>query len=99
LKNLFELNPHCFWCDCLVTLENRNNRHGKFPSNGATLDHVVSRNNKNWKKGKRNLLVLSCYKCNQKRQVKETEGLSIEELWCRSDRYPLGKRNEKKRNR
>lgn len=85
LKNLMKLNPHCFWCDCLVILGNRDKgNHAKHPPNMATLDHVSSRNNKNWKRGKRNIRVLSCSECNQKRQIKETRLLPIEELWKRS---------------
>lgn len=89
LKNLLKLNSHCFWCGCLVTLENRNIRHVKFLPNMATLDHVVSHNNKNWKKGMRNCMVLSCSECNQKRQAEEVTEFPIEELWYRSGRYPL----------
>lgn len=93
LKNLFEAHPHCFWCGCLVTLENRYNHesehHLKLPPNGATLDHIISRNNKDWKKGVKNVVVLSCNKCNQERQAKEIARLPREELWRRSGRYPL----------
>ena len=89
LENLLKLNPHCFWCGCLLTLENRNKKYAKLPPNGATLDHVISRNNKNWKKGARNRLVLSCSECNNKRQAEETKRLPIEELWRRSGRRPI----------
>ena len=91
LKNLLKLNPHCFWCGCLVTLENRHGRHKKHPPHMATLDHIISRNNKNWKKGTRNRIVLSCTECNNKRQAEETKELPIEELWRRSGSYPLRK--------
>ncbi|TES92935.1 MAG: hypothetical protein E3J87_03475 [Candidatus Cloacimonadota bacterium] len=91
LRNLLKLNPHCFWCDCPVILGTRNRYrkdHNPNPPNMATLDHVVSRNNKNWKKGMRNRIVLSCTECNNKRQAEETKMLPIEELWHRSGSYP-----------
>ena len=89
LRNLLKLNPHCFWCGCLVTLENRNSRRTKFPPHMATLDHIISHNNKKWKKGMRNRIVLSCTECNNKRQAEETKKLPIEELWHRSGRPPV----------
>ncbi len=58
------------------------------PPHMATLDHIVSHNNKNWKKGMRNRMVLSCNKCNNERQLEETRALPIEELWRRSGRTP-----------
>lgn len=88
LKNLLKSNPHCFWCGCFVILGNR--KHGSrvtHPPNMATLDHIISRNNRNWKRGKRNILILSCSECNQGRQIKETKSLPIEELWRRSGCY------------
>lgn len=88
LENLLKLNPNCFWCGCLVTLENRNIRHVKFPPNMATLDHIISHNNENWEKGMRNRIVLSCSECNQKRQAGEVATLPIRELWRRSGRCP-----------
>jgi len=89
LKNLFNKNPYCFWCNCLVVLGNRYGNDSKTqPPNMATLDHVISRNNKNWEKGMKNRLVLSCFKCNQERQAKEIRELPIEELWHRSGRFP-----------
>lgn len=92
LRNLLKLDPHCFWCGCLVILGTRN-RNGKdhvtCSPHMATLDHITSRNNKNWKKGMRNRIVLSCTECNNKRQIEETKELPIEELWHRSGRYPL----------
>lgn len=97
LRNLLKADPHCFWCGCSVILGARN-RNGKdyttCPSNMATLDHVVSRNNNNWKKGMRNSIVLSCNQCNQKRQQKETKELPKEELWRRSGRYPIKRRTQ-----
>ena len=87
LRNLLKSNPHCFWCNCLVILGDRNKGRDA-PSNMATLDHIISRNNKHFKKGQRNFLVLSCSECNQKRQIEETKLLPSEELWCRSGRYP-----------
>ena len=92
LKNLFKSDPHCFWCDCLVTLENRYNHKDKhhigLPPNGATLDHIISRNDEDWKKGMKNGIVLSCNKCNHERQAEEIKKLPKEELWHRSGRYP-----------
>ena len=91
-RNLLKADPHCYWCGCAVILGNRN-RNGKdcapCPPNMATLDHVVSRNNKNWKKGAINSIVLSCSKCNNERQRKEVKALPKEELWYRSGRYPV----------
>lgn len=89
LINLFKANPHCFWCSCLVMLENRHERYKKHPPHMATLDHIISHNNKNWEKGMRNRIVLSCTECNNKRQAKETRMLPIEELWHQSGRYPV----------
>ncbi len=91
LKNLLKSDPHCYWCGRLVILGNRN-RDGKEyttrPPNMATLDHIISRINKKWKKGMRNCLVLSCTECNQKRNKKETAMIPKEELWNRSGRHP-----------
>ena len=95
LRNLFKLNPRCFWCNCLTTLENRNTKYVKLPLNSATLDHLISRNDKKWRKGMKNRLVLCCSECNNGRQAEETRGFPIEELWRRSGRYPT---KEKIRN-
>ena len=86
LRNLLKSDPHCFWCGYEVVFDNRKN---KDIPNMATLDHLISKNSKYYKQGKRNRLVLSCYDCNQERQKKELLALPKEELWRRSGRYPL----------
>lgn len=92
LRNLFNSNPHCFWCGCEVILGTRNrngNDHIACPPNMATLDHVISHINENWEKGAKNWIVLSCTECNQRRNKEETKTLSKKELWSRSGRYPV----------
>jgi 5-methylcytosine-specific restriction endonuclease McrA len=53
---LLESNPHCYYCDCEVTLES------------STVDHIIPRS----KKGGNSMdnLVLSCYTCNHRKGTK-----------------------------
>jgi len=87
LRNLFKRNSRCYWCGCRVRIFNDKGERDKSKI-GATLDHVVSRLDKNWTFGMRNKQVLSCRGCNQKREQEASRKLDPFELWARSGSYP-----------
>lgn len=55
---LFQLDPHCFWCGCLVEWKTPR----EFYDNAATIDHLGGHR----KRVKQNV-VLACNACNQMR--------------------------------
>lgn len=65
LERLFRKDPNCYWC-ARETLLTRSFGGGKLPKDAATIDHLFSKINPA-RKGKRHLIVLACYSCNQQR--------------------------------
>ena len=55
-QRLLDENPHCFYCNCDLSLEN------------STLDHLVPRAQKG--PNKSGNIVLSCYTCNHRKGTK-----------------------------
>ena len=98
LRNLFESDSHCYWCGRLTRFGSRKHpdtrpRGNRLPKDLATLDHIVShlaipRSDPAWNTFK-NVIVLSCFECNQRRQIEEGRTIPKEELWKRSGRYPM----------
>lgn len=68
-KKLFSLDPHCFWCGCLTTLDYSNPQLTTL----ATVDHLYSR----WhpaRSRRKHTKVLACFACNQRRNNCECKG-------------------------
>jgi len=67
-KYLWDINKRCFWCNTETELGDLNFIKDKQQRNmTATIDHYYSRNNKNRNQLTRDIVVLSCLRCNQDR--------------------------------
>lgn len=89
---LFELNPYCHWCGCLLIRPETIKKKETEPKNMATIDHLRDRLNPD--RTKPNLdhkkrLVLSCKECNEEKGRDSEKTLPIENLWARSKRFPI----------
>jgi len=74
LVDVHNRNPCCHYCGIETLLENRMDEWNSHLPNAATLDHVFSNYDiRRLLKGGRDLVVLSCYKCNNKRSSRETK--------------------------
>jgi len=81
-RALWEANPHCHFCGCLTCWWTKPT--GPMPSNGATLEHLISRLNPiryQLKEYPRSLFVLACNKCNHERGVYEDRRLRQMVSW------------------
>ncbi len=88
LKNLWQKNPHCFWCGCEVIIFENDGSRSKGPS-AATLSRLISKNDPQYSFGIKNYLILSCRKCSDTLSSEEERNLPKEILWKRSKRYPI----------
>lgn len=66
LKNLFNNDPHCYWCGRLTRFLNRNIEGIIIPLDTATLDHLYPRTHINHN-SKNQRTVLACFECNRDR--------------------------------
>jgi hypothetical protein len=91
---MWQNDPRCHWCRKPTQLLNIPEIKGPAPEDLATLDHLTSRLNlERWIK-KDKTKVLSCYKCNADRAIKETKLLSKEELRKRGQGFSLNPRGK-----
>ncbi len=87
VAGLWNKNPFCYWCGRKTLLKARKIKDPRYPwrkklaihPDKATLDHIISKNyrirNQNGERD--NHCVLACYGCNQLRQRKEVEKITL----------------------
>lgn len=89
--DLFQVDPHCYWCHARVRWMAPAN--GILADDAATLDHVQSRYVR--ERGELVPVVLARFKCNRDRNEREQARLPREEILKRSTQPP---RSERKMN-
>lgn len=78
-RRMFDFDPRCYWCGrktvwCAPA-------DGIMPADGATVDHLHSRYDRERRGNTRMVsVVLACYECNNRRSMEETRRIPIEEL-------------------
>jgi hypothetical protein len=71
--NLWNKDPHCYWCGKLTILHTHKQRK-RNPPNMATVDHIFTRNDP--RRGKiKGRTVLACNQCNNERNRREERQL------------------------
>lgn len=73
--SLMNKHPFCYWCGIKVKDSNIQQFKGKADEDEATIDHMESRYFR--KKGDITRKVLSCYKCNFGRSIKESRKMVL----------------------
>lgn len=83
---LWNENPHCYWCGKETLLIDLNNKRVKKQQwkDAATLDHLYTKYELDKRKSEGNPIVLACQECNHRRGAESTKAQPIEELWRRA---------------
>lgn len=92
-ERMWNQNPHCHWCNCLTELPPRvgNPCRVMKKDSMATLDHLRCRLRDDRQEPTRNQevrIVLSCWKCNNKRNETEMIAAGIDKLREKSGGFP-----------
>ena len=85
---LWETDPHCYWCGKLTIWIDLSKRVKKQEwKDAATIDHLYTRYEMEMRKTNGNPVVLACQECNHRRGAEATKAQPIEELWKRAGQY------------